>query len=258
MAELKCVACHKPNRADDRFCAACGSSLDLKLCPACEAVNNPVADRCHNCGKALGEPPETAEVETLVTAVEVQPPPFHAPRRWQTYDARPTLARRLGRYTKWSLLVGLPIAGAAAWALQHHHLRLPSAGTPAPQAATAAAEKNVAAVAGPLAPALVEKVRKPPAVQVRQAGAKSKAATPAAAVAAGKVVPTDIAAPPVAQPGRVTHTRAAPAFPAESSRAVVGTGAASAAAPAKRPAEDCAPPVAALGMCSNNVKGEGN
>ena len=51
---LRCLACRHENTDGERFCEACGSSLNLKFCSACEAVNGDTAVICHGCGAALG------------------------------------------------------------------------------------------------------------------------------------------------------------------------------------------------------------
>src|SRR5207237_1573244 len=65
MATLKCLACAHDNKVGDQSCAACGSSLDLKLCSACEAVNASSAERCHGCGAAFA--PQAAEAGVLTS-----------------------------------------------------------------------------------------------------------------------------------------------------------------------------------------------
>ena len=50
----RCPACQHENKTDERFCEACGSSLNLRFCAACEAVNADTAQTCYSCGAALG------------------------------------------------------------------------------------------------------------------------------------------------------------------------------------------------------------
>src|SRR3954462_3112219 len=45
-----CLACGHENQATDKVCAACGSTLNLRLCTACEAINSEAAETCHACG----------------------------------------------------------------------------------------------------------------------------------------------------------------------------------------------------------------
>ena len=64
-ATRECLACGHQNKPGAFFCAACFTSLNLKLCAACEAANALAADRCHECGASLieGVPPQEATVQ---------------------------------------------------------------------------------------------------------------------------------------------------------------------------------------------------
>ena len=182
MAEVKCIACNRMNAAGDRFCAACGSSLDLKLCNACEAINNPVADNCHSCGKPL----PTAEAPAT-PMVEVSEAPFYPPQRRerprQVYDARPSLLMRLNQAAKVTILVLLPLAAIGLWGWQFYGQKLlptqllqsfsPSAKMPAAELQTKVAAP---AVVGPL-PAVVvtETPKAKPAVAEAKRPPKSSA-----------------------------------------------------------------------------------
>lgn len=226
MTEVKCIACHKLNAAGDRFCAACGSSLDLKLCASCEAINNPVADHCHSCGKPL------PAAEAPVTPVfEVSEAPFYPPQRRerqrQVYDARPSLVMRLNRAAKVATLVVLPVAAIGLWGWQFYGQKLlqtvsPWVKLPAAQVQTKVAPA-AAAVVGALPvvteapkakPAVAETKRPPKATQARTASVAAPAVAqkpPVTEAAAGPA--REVAAPPSAVPATVrkgvTHTRAA-------------------------------------------------
>jgi double zinc ribbon protein len=84
-----CVACLHENRHADPACEACGTSLFLVLCPACEAANGTDALQCHSCGAAFG--------------VEADDKPAVAPRASRTSPERteaseePETARPVGR-----------------------------------------------------------------------------------------------------------------------------------------------------------------
>src|SRR5690348_11083411 len=52
----KCLACGYTNQGAEELCAACGSSLRLKLCAGCEAINGSGAERCHACGAGFASP----------------------------------------------------------------------------------------------------------------------------------------------------------------------------------------------------------
>src|SRR5438128_8644514 len=51
-----CPQCQHENRAEAKFCRACGAKLDLR-CPACGTVNEPGATVCDHCGAALTTKP---------------------------------------------------------------------------------------------------------------------------------------------------------------------------------------------------------
>lgn len=53
MAAMQCLTCEHPNSASAKFCEQCGSALNLRLCPKCEAVNDSKAARCHGCDAPL-------------------------------------------------------------------------------------------------------------------------------------------------------------------------------------------------------------
>jgi class 3 adenylate cyclase len=51
---MRCATCGSDNRADARFCGACGSALAL-ACASCGAANEPDRRFCYQCGKPLAE-----------------------------------------------------------------------------------------------------------------------------------------------------------------------------------------------------------
>lgn len=241
------------NGAGDRFCAACGSSLDLQVCAACEAINNPVAESCHGCGKPL------LAQAVAAGAVEVAEAPFYPPRRWQVYDARPSLASRLGHAAKLALFVALPLAAIAVWAHQLYGERLlraiaGPAQLPAAAGVTAPLAEPVVQAKPPVEPTQppVAQAQAPAAAPAKRARAITHTAGAAVAPAPAAPVLQDkplAAEAPSAAPmtrGRVTHTRASPLAPP------------AAAAPAAVPAAavaGCPEAVAALGLCTSNEKG---
>src|SRR5437764_13280196 len=70
----KCIACGHDNALGGESCSACGSSLDLKLCPACEAINGAATDRCHACGDVFVSAPREAAIEGKVLTVFQEQP----------------------------------------------------------------------------------------------------------------------------------------------------------------------------------------
>lgn len=63
VAVSTCLACDRENTSVEESCAACGTSLSLKLCGACEAVNDRAAKHCHDCGAELVEAPAEAPAQ---------------------------------------------------------------------------------------------------------------------------------------------------------------------------------------------------
>ena len=60
----RCLFCEHGNPDGARFCNACGSTLDLKPCDRCEAVNHWSALRCHKCGVSFGADAKSAKNPT--------------------------------------------------------------------------------------------------------------------------------------------------------------------------------------------------
>jgi hypothetical protein len=53
MSRVDCPICNHDNPGASRFCNACGSPLDLKACPQCEAFCNRRDLACERCGHAF-------------------------------------------------------------------------------------------------------------------------------------------------------------------------------------------------------------
>lgn len=257
---LRCLACDHDNSAGDRFCGACGSSLDLRLCPGCEAVNRRGDTSCHSCGATLA-------AEAVV------------PRRAEVAPTAP--GKRVGRWIK-RAAIALPLAGIAALAAYAYEepwlaqqvvdaIRAAAERTVAMATAAVKGETTGAEAAMPAAAAVSVGLIKEPApprpvvkVEVEQVEAREKASAPAR-------VPEPSLEEPRPSPGgagrpRVTHTRAAAAQPlaeAAPPRLVVAPPAVAATPPAVEAGKDqsagsrCTEEVIALGLCSTNAKGEG-
>ena len=56
MSSLHCLSCERENPHDANFCQACGSTLNLKLCKQCEAINAIRAQACYQCGTRFALP----------------------------------------------------------------------------------------------------------------------------------------------------------------------------------------------------------
>src|SRR5688572_21576419 len=287
MSALKCLACQHENKVEDKFCEACGSSLDLRFCPACEAVNGRGATRCHSCSAALpaDAAEETAAPEEAAAPGETAAPQaqaqFRPPLRWRVIEADRSPARQAAVLTGRALLaLSLVALGALAY---HFYGEWSPAAKAAAAAAAPAAGASVAPRAEPPAPAPAPVAAVPPEPlkpkvapaaasapkraapepkraaqepkQARRASAVThlRGTAPAPAIAAPEPQEKTVAPapPPAAEAShaRVTHTRPGTAVP------VVET---TPPASPKSAASACPEAVAALGLCSANVKREGN
>lgn len=217
---LKCLACNHDNSAGDKFCGACGSSLDLRLCPGCEAVNRRGDTSCHSCGATLAD-------EAIV------------PQRAQATAGAP--GKRLGRWIK-RAAIALPLAGIAVLAVHAYGkpgfaeevaeairaaatrtmamaaevMKRDATGAQAaatPTAAPAAATVSAGLIKEPPPPAAVKmEVKQAPEAKVKQAPKVEVKQAPKAASAAPAQSTT--AAPARLGRAPVTHTRAGVAAPA--------------------------------------------
>lgn len=281
---LKCLACEHENSPGDRFCAACGSSLDLQLCQACEAINGKASRHCHRCGAQL-----SGQSTPLVVARS---------------PSRSRLARWLG-----SGAVAAVLAGSAAVAHYRYGHDLSSViaydfssliaidAKPArndaivadgPKPIKRAAFPVVPAIATPPKPAIATPASPAVAGNADRAAPRPDATgetasrpamneKPAAAFAsAGSAAGARAPRPTAAARPRVTHTRAEPWQPAEEPAEAQGAALAANAAPARATVSTperadvrnrspdsatnagCTGVVVALGLCSTNAKGEGN
>lgn len=87
----KCLACGYTNQGAEELCAACGSSLRLKLCAGCEAINGSGAERCHACGAGFASPGAGRGLTTLPPRPDA-PPAARRNRQLATLIALPLFA----------------------------------------------------------------------------------------------------------------------------------------------------------------------
>src|SRR5688572_22596088 len=99
MATLKCLACGQDNKAGEAWCQSCSSSLNLRLCSACEAVNGCNAERCHNCGAGFQQDPAraAAPVREPLLVIEEAPATKSLPAMRRRHAATITASPRRGR-----------------------------------------------------------------------------------------------------------------------------------------------------------------
>lgn len=213
MATLKCLACGHDNNVGDEWCSSCSSSLNLRLCSACEAINASDAERCHSCNAEFRIEPEvvTFEMDAPPAGGEPLEAPLKAvPAVWRlaTEQARKPSGRSV------ALLAVLPLLAAAGVAYYYFYAASPAA--EAPQAAPARVAPKVEAAQKS------EPVPETEAAPIEPVRPQTAAAQPAdvkpAPVASGRIAAPRAAAAPargtrLPEPKRttaaVTHTRGA-------------------------------------------------
>ena len=72
MSRVHCRFCSHPNPSGSRFCNECGSPLNLRPCPQCEAVNDDRERKCHLCGADF---PRAVDDQGLGVDQEILPAP---------------------------------------------------------------------------------------------------------------------------------------------------------------------------------------
>lgn len=250
----KCLACGYGNNPGEVSCAACGSSLDLKLCSACEAINASRAARCHACGVEFAAPEET---RTLPAIWRMPRPPLRKSKQLAALIVLPlgaTLA--LAYYVYGSVLTGSTGPVAAPVLAQKHESPAPAqkpASSATPAIAPAPVPAPAAKVAQPKevreAPAKPKEIHQPSPVPVQ---AKS---APALAPPVRPVSEFPPSADKAAHP-RVTHTRG-PVKPVTAPLAATAGSINAAVRPvsgADTRNDGCSEAVTALGFC--NRQGE--
>jgi hypothetical protein len=205
MATLKCLACGHDNNVGDEWCSSCSSSLNLRLCSACEAINASDAERCHSCNAEFRIEPEVVTFEMDAPPpgepVEAAAPAGKAlPAVWRlaTDHAR----KRSSRSAAVLAVVPLLAAGAA------YYFYAASQAPQAPQVApkVEAAQKSEPAPAPEAAP---KEPARPQTVDAKPAQApvvSGKIAAPRTATAPARSTPPS---EPKRTAAAVTHTRAA-------------------------------------------------
>ena len=75
MSSVSCHFCSQSNPEASKFCNQCGSPLDLKPCPRCEAMNHVAVNQCHQCGAVISAAesapvPDASQKSTTVETVD--------------------------------------------------------------------------------------------------------------------------------------------------------------------------------------------
>jgi hypothetical protein len=284
VATLKCLACGLDNKVGDESCSSCSSSLNLRLCSACEAINAHDAQRCHSCGAQFSA--EAPAAATVVEEIAQEAPPSEKvlPAAWVLGAEEATRRGRRAAAVLWLLplaavassayyFYGTPQAASKPAALNH---KIESAATkaaplvlqsaPAPIVTHTRADSVAALVkAAPAATAAVAPAGQiaksqpisaatnaAPLVPVTHTRAESLAAPAVAPQAAPAVVlPVKESAPTAERRPRVTHTKAEAPEAAEPVVVRAASGASVPSTEAKVEPAACAPGVAALGLCKS-------
>jgi hypothetical protein len=255
---LECLACGHENKPGDKFCAQCASSLDLRLCSVCEAMNAN-SDACYKCGADLRAEPQA-------------PVPVLSDRTSRVFA--------LSTNKRLAVLFVVPIVLLAGTFALFNGGTLSSDTGPTSTALGPAPEVRTAGW-GPVQlshsdghTAMTAKVMSVSVAQATPAVVMERAVTSVTHTRGGPVVITVAAlapepsreklaapavapAPVVAAPSysRVTHTKAQQ--PARKPRSGSATSTAAVSLPAEQSVDSreepagCAPGVAALGLCIN-------
>ena len=256
MLAVHCLSCEHDNPAGARFCAACGSTLNLKLCKQCEAINDGGAQRCHNCGRqfpARAAAPAQSPAKQSRVAVAAGAPDLRVIESASSLVAGPLSTRqplragRVGPPRKLlSALLLAVIAGSA-----YHLYRQSAVGPNAIAAGAADAAVAASATSAPTVRAAQSSVTHTNRVATGPIAphpdTKSTAAAAAGASNVSTPAPASPALPLEASYQPVTHTKRVDA-PVAAPRLKLHPDQPS----------NCTAAVAALGFCTPSEKGEGN
>jgi len=219
MATLKCLACGHDNHVGDEWCSSCSSSLNLRLCSACEAINANDAEHCHSCNAEF-------QIEPEVVTFDMDAPPSREPveAAAPAGKALPAVWRlatdhaRKRSFRSAAVLAALPLlaAGAAYYFYDASQAAQAQRVAPKVEAAQQSEPAPDPAAAPPARPQTAEvKPAQAPAVSGKISAPRTASAP------ARSTLPSE----PKRAGAAVTHTRAAGAG--------ATSGAATAAAPAK-------------------------
>jgi hypothetical protein len=219
MATLKCLACGHDNNVGDEACSSCSSSLNLKLCSACEAINANDAERCHSCNAEFRVEPEvvTFEMEAPPPGErfeEASPAGRTLPAVWQI-AARQVLTRSTRSA---AALAVLPLL-AAGVAYYFYAVSQPTDHEPQPAPKVQAAQKSEPDPKPEITPSEPVRPQAPeprqphaPAVSGKIVPSKAAAASSRTAAASSRTAAAPSRSTPPSEPKRttaaVTHTRA--------------------------------------------------
>ena len=264
MTTNQCPFCSHENVADEKFCSACGSVLNLVPCPKCEAVNKKTAATCYRCHTEF----EPAPADAL-------PAPRETTQDAVLARAEPPVAESAKSKRQPPFVVGIVlIAFAVASYFSYRQLTV----TPTSGTADTGATSSEAPATAPAAKAAISGVSKKPDASPSlraPALAGENPRTPEASLSVAMELPPVAAAPaPTAVASAPVATTLPPSAPAPAPAAAAPAPAAAAPAPEQstspkpdprrsrysvaggvdggrtKPPAQCTEAIAALGLCT--------
>ena len=234
MPAMKCPFCKHENVSGTRFCAECGFSMHLKICPnpQCGKISNVAVAACEFCGQAFPEMAPAAETTTVEPAG--RPAPGSVPEVAATKDKPRTAA--------WHLIAVAIVAGGLPllWA-NRASLPTPKTWQVSTQDATkveGSAPAPIGKMKPPIVPELIPAPTPAPAPADSAApSSPASAQAPASGVDQSKPAPQDTADIKNKDPE-------APPRTADTSKKVAKTP-----SPKKKETRPCTEATAALGLC---------
>ena len=235
MATLKCLACGHDNKVGDESCSSCSSSLNLRLCSVCEAINAHSAKHCHSCKAEFGGEPEVAatlEADAPPREGEAQeavPAGKMLPAAWRLAAEQARKRSTKSAVTLWALPLVAAGAGYYFYAVSEapHKPQVAPKVEAAQKVAVPASQSETAPQEAPKPQTVEVKPPQAPAVSGRIASPKT---------ASAPVVRSPAAAEPKRTTTAVTHTRAAGApLPVAATAATAAPASNAAAAAAAEP-----------------------
>lgn len=246
---MKCPFCQHENPTGTRFCAACGFSMHLKICPnpECAKISDAGAAACEFCGQAFPKPAVAPEAASPVPAAS--PAPAKVPE-----SATGSAARDKPRTAALPLIMVAIIAGGLPllWA---NRASLP---TPKPWQAGAPEAPKIEGAPPPVAtikPPIVPELAPTPASPRAPAAADSASpSAPAPVQASGSGADQNRPPPPVGAEVTKKDPEAPPQTgetAKEPARKVAKTP-----SPKKMETRPCTEAMAALGICDPRRPGQ--
>ena len=241
MVALECPYCDHANPAAAKFCNACGSHLQLKLCSHCQAANDQLVKSCYECGREFPESAESPEAAARAAcerlqqllrssprtsapstkgvvaatpgevAAETRPKPIPEPAN----ESRARIQRRENRKSVWKTALlsttFVSLIGVCAYLVNQHSLQLAELFGVTKWISTAPADPDPAVAATRPIPGTTSGVT--PLDRPNAVGKPGIAAIPAPALASQVGAPTDATPAPTG-----THDKDIPAPPPAAKR----------------------------------------